>query len=355
MLVMSLSATIDKTASRARTSTAVPLWLFACCAMIFAMVVIGGVTRLTESGLSIVKWQPIGGIVPPLSAADWQTLFEEYKASPQFRFMNAGMDVASFQTIFWWEYIHRVWGRLIGFVFLLPLVWFWMRSRLDRSLRWPLVGFFLLGGVQGAIGWWMVKSGLDNVPWVSPYRLTVHLGFALLLYSGLFWVGLSLVEGKRRPVIEGAERLRSLSKIAAGLVFLTVLAGGFVAGLRAGKIYNEFPLMGDGLIPPDYRDAALGFLPNMFENPAAAQFDHRLIAITTVLVVLGFWARAMMLVKSGPTRTLISAFALMALIQMTLGISTVLLVVPVWLAALHQAGAVTLLTLALWSAHRLRA
>lgn len=348
---MSISETKSLAGTRDR---AVPIWLFACCAMIFAMVVIGGVTRLTESGLSIVKWEPFKGAIPPLSAADWQILFEQYRSSPQFRFMNPNMNVAEFQNIFWWEYIHRLWGRLIGFVFLLPLLWFWIRGRLDRSLRWPLAACFVLGGMQGALGWWMVASGLVDVPWVSPYRLTAHLGLALLLYSAVFWIGLTLWQGAERQVVQGAETLRTWSKIALGLVFATILAGGFVAGLRAGKIYNEFPLMGDGLVPSDYRDAGLSWVQNLFQNPAAAQFDHRLIAITTVLTVLGFWLYALTKLGRGPTRVLITALAVMVLVQMTLGISTLLLVVPVWLAALHQAGAVTLLTLALWSVHRLR-
>jgi cytochrome c oxidase assembly protein subunit 15 len=323
--------------------------------MIFAMVVIGGVTRLTESGLSIVEWQPIGGTIPPLSQAEWQTAFEHYQATPQFHFVNPNMTLGDFRQIFWWEYIHRLWGRLIGAVFLVPLIVFWLRGQIDRSLRWPLAGFFLLGGMQGAIGWWMVASGLKDVPWVSPYRLTLHLGFALALYVGLFWVATSLWQrGRQVAAAHAPASILALSKAALALVFTTILAGGFVAGLRAGQIYNEFPLMGDGLVPSDYVSPSLTWTRNFFENPAAAQFDHRLLAITTVLTVLALSALVWRRVNDRVAHLGVSLFAAMVLIQMSLGIATLLSHVPVWLGALHQAGAVTLLTLAVWSVHRLR-
>lgn len=320
--------------------------------MIFAMVVIGGVTRLTESGLSIVQWQPIKGTLPPLNAAEWQTAFEQYRATPQFRFVNASMTIDEFRQIFWWEYIHRLWGRLIGFVFLIPLIVFWVRGKLDRTLRAPLVVFFLLGGMQGVIGWFMVASGLKDVPWVSPYFLTLHLGFALALYTGLFWVATTLWQ--ERKLLRAPRAVSALAKTALALVFTTILAGGFVAGLRAGQIYNEFPLMGDGLVPPDYLSASIPWARNFFENPAAAQFDHRLLAITTVLTVLTLGAIVWRRIADATARLGVTLLAAMVLIQMTLGIATLLSHVPVWLGALHQAGAVTLLSLAVWSVHRLR-
>ena len=182
----------ELSAQRATDRCAVAIWLFICCAMIIVMLVIGGITRLTESGLSITEWQPIGGAVPPLSAGEWRTLFEQYRATPQYAELNQGMSLAGFQTIFWWEYVHRLWGRLIGVAFLLPLVWFVLHGRIARPLILPLVGLFLLGGLQGAVGWWMVASGLDQGPFVSAYRLTVHLGFALALMVLLqFALGLS--------------------------------------------------------------------------------------------------------------------------------------------------------------------
>jgi cytochrome c oxidase assembly protein subunit 15 len=320
--------------------------------MIFAMVVIGGVTRLTESGLSIVEWQPIKGALPPLNDAEWQTAFEQYQATPQFRFVNASMTIDAFRQIFWWEYVHRLWGRVIGLLFLVPLVVFWLRGKLDRSLRAPLVIFFLLGGMQGVIGWFMVASGLKDVPWVSPYFLTLHLGFALALYAGLFWVATTL--WRRVDPLIVPRSVSTLAKTVLALVFTTILAGGFVAGLRAGQIYNEFPTMGDGLLPPDYLSASLPWLRNFFENPAAAQFDHRLLAITTVLAVLTLCVVVWRRVLDKTARLGITLLGVMVLVQMSLGIATLLSHVPVWLGALHQAGAVTLLSLAVWSVHRLR-
>lgn len=345
------------TTAAATSSRAVAVWLFSCCAMIFAMVLIGGITRLTESGLSIVRWEPIGGALPPLSAADWQILFDQYRETPQFRFVNPTMSLAEFETIFWWEYIHRLWGRAIGLVFVVPLLWFWARGQISRSLRWPMVGFFALGAVQGAIGWWMVASGLKDVPWVSPYRLTTHLGFALVLYSGLLWVGMgvwrqSAVAPTALAGIARDSAVSRVARVATGLVFLTILAGGFVAGLDAGLIYNEFPLMGSGLVPSDYRDELLSWVANLFENRAAVQFHHRILAVITVIGALSFaiiaWRRSLDTI----TRRLAVAFAVTALVQMVLGIATLILQVPVWLGATHQAGAVILLTLGLIACYR---
>jgi cytochrome c oxidase assembly protein subunit 15 len=319
---------------------AVALWLFVCCAMIFAMVVIGGITRLTESGLSIVEWQPIGGAVPPLSHADWQHLFDEYRASPQYHLLNQGMDLAGFQTIFWWEYVHRLWGRLIGFVFLVPLVWLAITGRMARGMILPLSGFFLLGAVQGAIGWWMVASGLDAGPFVSPYRLSFHLGFALALYGAMLWVALDLW---RAPAPPAPPSLRRAALLLLALVFVTLLAGGFVAGSHAGLIYNEFPAMGDRLVPPDYRNPALSWWRNAFETPAAIQLHHRILAITTLCAVLAF--SAWIARRAKWARGEAAALALVGLAQVALGIATLLLHVPIALAMAHQAGAATLLTL----------
>lgn len=330
----------------------VGIWLLACCAMIFAMVVIGGVTRLTESGLSIVKWEPIGGAVPPLDQADWDQLFADYQHSPQYRQVNQDMDLAEFKAIFWWEYIHRLWGRLIGVVFLLPFLWFLATGRLERSLRVPLAGIFLLGGLQGALGWWMVASGLRDVPWVSPYRLTAHLALALVIYLLTLWVALGLLRSPdaRRAAPAG---LRQAAGGVLALAFTTVLAGGFVAGNDAGLIYNSFPWMGDGLVPPDYRNQALSLLQNSFENHAAVQFHHRVLAMATVAAILAFCGWAGRRVSDQTTRLVIGGLAVMALLQAGLGISTLLLRVPVGLAAAHQAGAVALLTLALMVLDRL--
>ena len=304
---------------------------------------------LTESGLSITEWQPIGGAIPPLSQADWHSLFDEYRASPQYAMLNQGMDIQGFKTIFWWEYVHRLWGRLIGFVFLVPLLWFVVRRRIPRALVPWLLLLFLLGGMQGAIGWWMVASGLDQGPFVSAYRLTIHLGFALLLYAAMLWLALSLWRGA--PPATAPTALRAGSIAILLLAFMTILAGGFVAGSHAGLIYNEFPTMGDGLVPPDYRNPALGFWRNAFENQAAIQLHHRILASTTVLAVLAFagllWRRLPSL------RAEAAALGAMVLLQFALGVSTLLLQVPLPLAVLHQAGAALLLSLAVVAAERL--
>ena len=336
-------------AQHATDRRAVALWLFVCCAMIIVMLVIGGITRLTESGLSITEWQPIGGAVPPLSAGEWQTLFEQYRATPQYAELNQGMSLAGFQTIFWWEYVHRLWGRLIGVAFLLPLVWFVLHGRIARPLILPLVGLFLLGGLQGAVGWWMVASGLDQGPFVSAYRLTVHLGFALALYAAMLWLALRLW---RTPQAAPPPRRFGRAALAlAALVFLTVLAGGFVAGTHAGLIYNEFPRMGAGFVPEDYRNPALGLLRNAFENQAAVQLHHRLLATTTLVASLVFAGWVLRQVRGA--RVEAAALALMVLLQFALGLSTLLLQVPLPLAVMHQAGAALLLTAALVLAERL--
>ena len=328
---------------------AVGLWLLACCALIVAMVVIGGITRLTESGLSIVRWEPIGGAIPPLDHADWQRQFEDYQNSPQYRQVNQGMSLDEFRTIFWWEYVHRLWGRLIGIAYLVPFVWFLATGRIARPLRAPLAGIFALGALQGALGWWMVASGLNDVPWVSPYRLTAHLGLALAIYAVTLWIALNLV----RPSAPPAPRalVRRAGAIAL-LVFVTMLAGGFVAGTDAGLIYNSFPWMGDGLIPSDYRNPALGAVANAFENQAAVQLHHRLLALATVAAVTAFWTVARPRVRTA-ARVALDGLGAIALVQAGLGIATLLLHVPTALAALHQAGGVALLTLALLTVHTL--
>ena len=338
---------VNPTSTLPASRRAVGLWLIACCAMIFAMVVIGGITRLTESGLSIVEWQPIGGAVPPLDHADWQRLFAEYQTSPQYRQLNAGMSLDDFRAIFWWEYVHRLWGRLIGVGFLVPFLWFLATGRLERRLRVPLAAVFGLGALQGALGWWMVASGLKDVPWVSPYRLAAHLGLALAIYAVTLWIALGLVRAPRASASNGL--VRGAGALAA-LVLVTMLAGSFVAGTHAGLIYNTVPWMGDGLVPSDYRNPAFGWLANTFENPAAVQFHHRVLAVATVAAVAVFWATAR---RRAPRRGALDLLGAMALTQAGLGVATLLLVVPIGLAALHQAGAVTLFTLALIVAHDL--
>ncbi|HEX2112884.1 MAG TPA: COX15/CtaA family protein [Alphaproteobacteria bacterium] len=322
----------------------VAYWLIFCCAMIFAMVVIGGVTRLTESGLSITEWKPVTGAIPPLSEGAWQDAFAKYQQIPEYRHRNMGMTLPEFKNIFWWEFVHRLWGRLIGLVYAVPLVWFVLRGQVRGPLAWKLAGIFLLGGLQGVLGWYMVQSGLVDRVDVSPYRLTAHLGLALLIYAASLWTALDLL----RPGRKEATPLARPALAFCGLAFVTMLSGGFVAGLDAGMIYNTFPLMDGRLVPAGYLDETPWWV-NLFENVAAVQFNHRLLAMTTLAcaIALAFAGR-----RAAPrVRGLAAATGGMAALQAALGIATLLLVVPIPLAAAHQAGAVLLLTLALMLAH----
>ena len=325
----------------------VAIWLLVCCALIFAMVVIGGVTRLTESGLSITEWKPVEGTIPPLTQEAWEEAFAKYQQIPEYRLRNEGMTLAEFKNIFWWEYVHRLWGRLIGFAFLLPLIWFVVRGHVRGRLAWQLGGIFVLGGLQGALGWYMVQSGLADRVDVSPYRLTAHFGLAIAIYGATLWTALDLL----RPAAVGpADRnLRPGAFAFCVLVFVTMLSGGFVAGLDAGFTYNTFPLMDGRLVPAGYLDEQPWWL-NLFENIAAVQFNHRLLAMTTVAAALALWWITRRAVQSA-ARALGIAVAAMALIQVALGIATLLLVVPIPLAAAHQGGAVILFSLALALAH----
>jgi cytochrome c oxidase assembly protein subunit 15 len=322
---------------------AVAAWLFICAAFTFAMVVVGGITRLTESGLSIVEWQPLIGALPPLSQADWEALFAKYRETPQFQRVFSSMDLAGFKSIFWWEYLHRLLGRAIGLVFLIPFLYFLFKKSLSRSLAWKLTGVFVLGGLQGAMGWYMVKSGLVDDPRVSHFRLTAHLGLALLIFSIEFWLALGLLKEKSQV------KPNPFPLLVVGVVFLMALSGGFVAGLRAGHAYNSFPLMNGHLIPPE----AFMLEPwwrNFFWNVATVQLVHRaLFWLLLVLIPLLWW-------RARCTQAKIAAHHLLGLflIQAALGIATLLLAVPVALGAAHQAGAVLLLGAALWTAHALR-
>lgn len=325
---------------------AISLWLLTVAGMVFVMVVLGGVTRLTESGLSIVDWKPLLGWLPPLSDAEWQATFERYKAFPEYVKKNAGMDLAGFKAIFWLEYFHRLWGRVIGLVFLLPFLWFWLRGRIRRGL-WPkLVFLFVLGGLQGALGWFMVQSGLVDRPSVSQYRLAAHLGFAVAIYAALLWIAWGL----RARAGEPPAVPRFLKRFAAFVVALTavtLIAGAFVAGLDAGLIYNTFPKMGEGLVPPDLWRPELGAL-NPFENPVMVQFQHRVLGIATLLAAFLFWSLSRAARFAPALRLACSTLMLMAGVQVLLGVTTLLLYVPVWAGALHQAGALLLITAGLW-------
>ena len=316
-------------------------WLFGMVGLVAIMVVIGGVTRLTGSGLSMVEWRPIMGVLPPLTEVEWMRVFNLYQASPEFQQVNMDMNLSEFKVIFFWEYVHRVWGRLLGLAFGLPLLFFWLAGRIPQGYGLPLLGLLALGSMQGIIGWWMVTSGLVDNPAVSQYRLVIHLSMALLILLLLLWTALNLHFGRsKRPSGRAAATLL--------LVLLTIIAGAFVAGMDAGLLYNEYPLMGDGLVPVEYGENGLS---DPFDNPASAQFHHRWIAVLAVLAVAGLWVSGMRRGLGG----IVHIMALSVIIQFLLGLTTLLLGVPVWAGALHQAGAVLLLSLVLIVTHRLQA
>lgn len=339
---------------RARSDRAVGLWLLVSAAMILAMAVIGAITRLTESGLSIMEWAPLTGALPPLSDAEWQRVFALYQQIPEYREINQGMSLAEFKTIFWWEYVHRLWGRLIGVVFAVPFLWFLVRGRLRPDLIPHLVAMFILGGLQGALGWYMVASGFAARTDVSQYRLVAHLALATAVYAYVLWVAIGLLIPQPAASRDGrAMGLRRLLAGLAGLVALTMAAGGFVAGLDAGFIYNTFPLMDGQWIPAGY-GTLRPWIANLFENVAAVQFDHRVLAILTASGAVGLWLHARRLDLAPLVRLALTLVLAMTGVQFTLGVAALLLVVPVWLGATHQASAFILLGLILFGLRVLR-
>jgi len=332
---------------------AVAFWLLACCALVFAMVVVGGITRLTRSGLSIVEWQPIVGTLPPLDDEAWQEAFRKYQQTPEYRLVNPDMTLPGFKSIYWWEYVHRLLGRLIGAAFLLPFLWFALRGRIARALTWKLAGIFALGALQGAMGWYMVQSGLVDDPRVSQYRLTAHLGLAFLIYAAMLWIALDLLFPRASGAEAVPQGLRRFAFALAALIFVMALSGGLVAGIRAGLAYNTFPLMNGRLVPPEIFAIEPWYL-NFFSNMATVQFDHRLIAWLLAFLVPWFWLRVRR--APVPRRAGLGADLLLAMLalQITLGIATLLLAVPVLLAAAHQAGALLVFSAVIFVVHSLR-
>lgn len=324
----------------------VAIWIFVCCIMVVAMVVLGGLTRLTHSGLSMVEWQPLT-ILPPLSDVDWEIAFSKYRESPEFKEVNPDMKLTGFKGIFWLEYVHRLWGRSIGLVFAVPFVLFLIAGRIEAKLARRLGGIFLLGGAQGLMGWLMVKSGLVDQPDVSHYRLAAHLMLAFVILGALLWTGLGMLPGRSAP--PGARRLFPWALALVVLVMVTASWGAFVAGLDAGLMYNTFPLM-NGQLLPDYAFDQNPLAANFVANPGTVQFTHRLLAVSTLLLATILWLKGRRL-GIGP---LLTATVLWAWGQAGLGIATLLFQVPVALGSLHQAGAVLLFALALSLMHSLR-
>jgi len=341
---MSSQMTATEVANRAplgaRTDSFTFWWLIAMAVLVAIMVLIGGVTRLTGSGLSMVEWRPLMGTLPPLTDAEWNRVYQLYVASPEYDEFNYGMDLAGFKTIFFWEYVHRLWGRLLGLAFVGPFAWLIVRRQVPNGFGGRLFLLMLLGGFQGVIGWWMVKSGLTADATVSQYRLAIHLGMALLIFALLLWTAFDIRYG--RAGLPRGHAAGTLLIIAA-----TILAGALVAGMDAGLLYNHYPLMGNGLIPIEYGE--MGAM-DAFENPASAQFHHRWIAVLAVLAVITLALRGRRQVASrGPATLAI----LLVGAQFVLGIAVLLNGVPLSLGAMHQTGAVLLLASVLWTAHRM--
>jgi heme a synthase len=324
----------------------VGIWLLVCCVVLLSLILLGAATRLTGSGLSIVHWQPITGVWPPIGEAQWGAVFDQYRASPEYQQINRGMSMGEFKVIFYYEYFHRLLARALGLAFAVPLVVFWLQGKIAPWLRWPLVGLLMLGMAQGYMGWYMVKSGLVDVPMVSQYRLAAHLALALLIYAGMFWLALRLLW----PHLSVPSRAASRVSTALGLVSVTILSGAFVAGLKAGYIYNTFPLMGGRWIPEGLFHLRPAWL-NLFENMVAVQFTHRLLGISTVALAIGVWLWARRQDLTTAQHRLFAALAGFAVIQAGLGIATLVLYMPIWLAVTHQGGAVVLLSVALTALH----
>jgi len=329
-----------------KSRNAVGLWLLAVALVILAMVVIGGLTRLTGSGLSITQWDPITGVIPPLNDAQWADAFAQYQRIPQYAAENQGMSLDGFKGIFWWEWTHRFLGRLVGFVFLVPFAWFAATGAIARK-EWPrFVVLFALGGLQGLIGWWMVQSGLETRISVAPYRLAIHLGAAVILLGAMVWTALDYLRGPGN----GKTPRYAMGFIA--LIYVQMLLGALVAGLHGGLIYNTWPDMNGRLLPED----AFFYAPwwrNFFENPGLAQFDHRMVAYAVAALVIVIYARAIRLAgsakKSGKIATVL------VVIQIFLGIVTLLFRAPESLAVIHQLMAALLFCTAVWHAHELKA
>jgi heme a synthase len=326
---------------------AISKWLIAVAALIFAMVVVGGITRLTESGLSIVRWEPVAGAIPPTSQQEWQAEFDAYRATPQYRQVNRGMSLADFKQIYFWEYVHRLLGRLIGLSFALPLLWFWWRRAIPEGDGWKLGGLLALGALQGAIGWWMVASGLVERPEVSHIRLAVHLLTALAIFASMIWVALDM-RALARGLGRGG-RAPLLAVWTLSVLFLQFLFGAYVAGLEAGYAFNTWPLMGDEIFPSD-TVMTTPLLGNFADNPVVVQFVHRWLAFLAAALVLVLATIAYRAGRRGHALVVGAA----VILQVQLGILTLLTGVEIRVAVAHQAMAALLLAAVVATAHALR-
>ncbi len=351
-------AVADARFSRARTpgptgvapatgNRALRLWLYGMAALIFAMVLVGGATRLTDSGLSITEWRPIVGTLPPLSDADWADVFARYQQIPQYQKLNKGMSLAAFKSIFWWEWGHRFLGRLIGIAFAVPLLVFWLRGHLPAGLGPKLAGLLALGGLQGAIGWYMVQSGLVDRVDVSQYRLALHLGLAVVIFGLILWLALGLGPKPARVHLgTTTARQHLIARALVVLVFAQIILGAFVAGLKAGRTYNTWPLMDGALVPGGLWQLTPWHL-NLFENAATVQFNHRLLAYVVTAAAIWHAIRIARTAADERVRHTALLLAIAVVAQAALGIWTLLAWVPLSLGLAHQGGAILVFALAI--------
>ena len=316
----------------------ISIWLFIISFMVVAMIFIGGATRLTGSGLSMVEWRPLLGFLPPLTELEWIRIFELYKLSPEFIQINSWMGLSDFKFIFFWEYFHRVWGRLIGLFFLIPFIFLIYTKRISGVTLFRTALIFSLICIQGFIGWWMVKSGLNEIPTVSQYRLSIHLSMAFIILGLSFWTAMDLYEG---PV----KKINFIDKIPIVFISLTIIAGTFVSGMDAGLVYNSFPYMGETIVPIEY--GTLGII-DPFENPVSAQFHHRLLATLTLIIIVLYFINYIL--KNEINRRII-ILSIAIVCQFIIGVFTLLYSVPIVLGVIHQLGGVLLFLSSLWLLH----
>ena len=324
-------------------------WLIICCIFVFTMVFIGGLTRLTDSGLSIVNWNIFSGIFPPLLNSEWIELFEKYKQFPEYKLINKNISLDDFKFIFWMEYIHRIWGRLIFLIFLILLIIFLKKKYIPKKLKKHFLIILLLILLQGLFGWHMVKSGLIDIPDVSHYRLSIHLTMAFIIYGYLLFLTFSIyyLKKNKKKIITKNKSFHLINLFLICLILITIFSGGMVAGLDAGLVYNTFPLMGDVFIPLDIWELKPKFI-NFFENPVTVQFEHRILGIITFTLILLIWFYAR--IKNLPLSVIrkINILLLVVLIQVSLGIATLMSYVEMPIALIHQSGALILYTVSIW-------
>jgi heme a synthase len=335
---------------RSDRSRPVAIWLFCVAALVFGMVILGGATRLTGSGLSITEWKPISGTIPPLNHAAWMAEFQNYQRIPQYRYINAGMSLEAFKGIYWWEWAHRLLGRVVGVVFAVPFLVFLALRSLSARMIWRCLVLFALGGLQGLVGWWMVASGLEGRVSVAPERLATHLGLALILYGALIWTGLEAWSGASRPAAYRS-RWPLAALVLMGLVYLQCLLGALVAGNQAGLVYNDWPLMNGRWFPGAYLDGSLWH--SLLHSQAAVQFDHRMLAYLVLAAAIGAAVAASRSVRlAGQAKALCIALGVVAGLQAVLGVATLMSRAPLSLSAAHQALAAIVLAVAVALAWR---